>query len=362
MKLQNISILNYKNLEQVELDFSAKINCIVGDNGMGKTNLLDAIYYLSFCKSHSNPTDSQNIKHDADFMMIQGNYLLKEKDENIYCGIKRRQKKQFKRNKKQYERLSDHIGLLPLVLISPNDGALIADGSSERRKFMDGVISQYNNQYLHTLIQYNNALKQRNAMLKQEPMPDVSLFEIWEEQMTTHGAYIYKERVQFIERFIPLFQKIYSIISEDSETVSLAYRSQLEEADLAQKLADNRSRDRLIGFSTNGIHRDELEMMLGEFPIKRVGSQGQNKTYLVSLKLAQFYFLKETHKVNPILLLDDIFDKLDDKRVTKIVELVAGDDFGQIFITDTNRNRWEEILPRINQSSMIFDVVDGGVS
>ena len=359
MRLNSISILNYKNIAQTDLDFPAKINCFVGNNGMGKTNLLDAIYYLSFCKSHSNSIDNQNIKHDADFLMIQGKYELRENVEDIYCGIKRRQKKQFKRNKKEYSRLTDHIGLLPLVLISPNDDGLIADGSDERRKFVDGVISQYNNQYLNALMKYNHALKQRNALLKDETMMDATLFEIWEEQMVLHGNYIFSERKQFVERFIPMFQQIYSFISEDKEKVGLVYKSQLDEANLAEKLLKNRERDRLIGFSMNGIHKDELEMSLADHPMKRVGSQGQNKTYLISLKLAQFNFLKQTHGVNPILLLDDIFDKLDEKRVTKIVELVAGDEFGQIFISDTNSKHWEEILPKINQSSQIFQVVDG---
>ena len=362
MRLNSISILNYKNIAQADLDFTAKINCFVGNNGMGKTNLLDAIYYLSFCKSHSNSIDNQNIKHDADFLMIQGKYELRENVEDIYCGIKRRQKKQFKRNKKEYSRLTDHIGLLPLVLISPNDDGLIADGSDERRKFVDGVISQYNNQYLNALMKYNHALKQRNALLKDETMMDATLFEIWEEQMVLHGNYIFSERKQFVERFIPMFQQIYSFISEDKEKVGLVYKSQLDEANLAEKLSKNRERDRIIGFSMNGIHKDELEMSLADHPMKRVGSQGQNKTYLISLKLAQFNFLKQTHGVNPILLLDDIFDKLDEKRVTKIVELVAGDEFGQIFISDTNSKHWEEILPKINQSSQIFQVVDGEVT
>ena len=228
--------------------------------------------------------------------------------------------------------------------------------------FTDGVISQYNNQYLNALVHYNHALQQRNALLKDENATDNSLFEIWEEQMGMHGKYIHAERKQFIERFIPLFQGIYSFISEDNERVGLEYISQLHEADLTQKLASNRERDRIIGFSMNGIHKDELEMTLAGHPMKRVGSQGQNKTYLVSLKLAQFNFLKQTHGVTPILLLDDIFDKLDEKRVTKIVELVSDNDFGQIFISDTNSRHWEEILPKINQSSMIFNVVNGEIS
>lgn len=361
MRLNSLSILNYKNISQADLTFQTKINCFVGNNGMGKTNLLDAIYYLSFCKSHSNSIDSQNILHDADFLMLQGKYELRGNEEDIYCGIKRRQKKHFKRNKKEYSKLADHIGLLPLVLISPSDDGLIAEGSDERRKFMDGVISQYNSQYLNALMLYNHALKQRNALLKDEDMTDASLFEIWEEQMARHGNYIHAERKQFIERFIPMFQEIYSFISEDKELVGLVYKSQLNETDLTEKLFRNRERDRIIGFSMNGIHKDELEMTLSGYPMKRVGSQGQNKTFLVSLKLAQFNFLKQTHGVNPILLLDDIFDKLDEERVTKIVELVASEDFGQIFISDTNSKHWQEILPRINQSSTIFEVVDGDV-
>lgn len=362
MKLNKLSILNYKNIRQADLEFTSKINCIVGNNGMGKTNLLDAIYYLSFCKSHLSNIDNQNITHDAEFMMIQGDYLLRENDENIYCGIKRRQKKQFKRNKKDYPRLSDHIGLLPLVLVSPQDHNLILGGSEERRKFVDGVISQFNKSYLEALLQYNNALKQRNALLKNETMQDDSLFEIWEEQMAEFGSYIHKERKAFIERFIPLFQSNYSHISEDKEQISLVYKSQLNEAELSALLSKNRNRDKLIGHSSNGIHKDDLEMKLGEYPIKQVGSQGQNKTYLISLKLAQFNFLKTTHEVNPILLLDDIFDKLDEERVKKIIELVANDDFGQIFISDTNRERWEKILEQITQSSTIFEVKDGEIN
>lgn len=362
MRLNSLSILNYKNIVQADLNFPAKINCFVGNNGMGKTNLLDAIYYLSFCKSHSNSIDTQNINHEADFLMLQGKYELRGNEEEVYCGIKRRQKKHFRRNKKEYSRLADHIGLIPLVLISPADYSLIAEGSDERRKFTDGVISQYNNQYLNALVHYNHALQQRNALLKDENATDNSLFEIWEEQMGMHGKYIHAERKQFIERFIPLFQGIYSFISEDNERVGLEYISQLDEADLTQKLASNRERDRIIGFSMNGIHKDELEMTLAGHPMKRVGSQGQNKTYLVSLKLAQFNFLKQTHGVTPILLLDDIFDKLDEKRVTKIVELVSDNDFGQIFISDTNSRHWEEILPKINQTSMIFNVVNGEIS
>ena len=361
MRLNSISILNYKNICQADLEFPSKINCFVGNNGMGKTNLLDAIYYLSFCKSYSNSIDSQNIEHNADFFMLQGKYSLGDTEEEIYCGMKRRQKKHFKRNKKEYDRLADHIGLLPLVLVSPGDDELIADGSDERRKFMDSVISQYDKTYLNSLLNYNNALKQRNALLKEETLTDESLYEIWEEMMVKYGNYIYTCRKDFVEEFIPIFQEIYRFISNDNEQVHLNYKSQLTDADLKQKLQTNRERDRLIGFSMNGIHKDELEMMLGDYPMKRVGSQGQNKTYLISLKLAQFNFLKRTHGIAPILLLDDIFDKLDALRVKQIVELVAGDNFGQIFITDTNRKHLDEILSQIGQSSQIFEIVNGEI-
>lgn len=361
MRLNSVSIINYKNIKQADLEFPAKISCFVGNNGMGKTNLLDAIYYLSFCKSHSNSADSQNIEHESDFLMLQGNYLLHNKNEVIYCGIKRRQRKHFKRNKKEYTRLADHIGLLPLVLISPKDNELIADGSDERRKFMDSVISQYDSNYLTALLNYNNALKQRNALLKQQPMADESLFDIWEEMMSMHGAYIFEKRTQFIEKFIPEFQRKYQFISLGNEQVGLNYKSQLAEADLLQKLRKNRQRDQRIGYTTNGIHKDDLIMTLGEHPIKRVGSQGQNKTYLIALKMAQLNFLKLTHGINPILLLDDIFDKLDATRVKQIVKLVSEKEFGQIFISDTNRERLGNILTQINLQSTIFEVTDGEV-
>lgn len=362
MKLQTLSILNYKNIKEADLVFSDKINCFIGRNGMGKTNVLDAVYYLSFCKSHSNSIDSQNIEHDSDFFLIQGTYNLRGNTEEVYCGMKRRQKKQFKRNKKEYERLVDHIGLLPLVLVSPADSELIAEGSDERRKFMDGVISQYNKQYLNYLLAYNNALKQRNALLKLEQMPDATLLEVWEEQMAVHAEFIYQERVKFINEFIPIFQEFYQIISQGQEQVSLAYTSQLQNRDLRDAFVRTRERDHILGYSTQGIHKDEIEMMLGNFPMKRVGSQGQNKTYLIALKLAQFDFLKRTHGIAPLLLLDDIFDKLDSHRVKQIVELVAGNRFGQIFITDTNREHLNEILEQITQSAKIFGVENGKIS
>ena len=364
MILKRISILNYKNLEQVELNFSSKMNCFFGLNGMGKTNLLDAIYYLSFCKSCTNPIDSQNIRHDQDFFVVQGFYEMEDgTPEEIYCGLKRRQKKQFKRNKKEYTRLSDHIGFVPLVMVSPSDSDLIAGGSEERRRFMDVVISQYDKEYLDALIRYNKALAQRNTLLKAEQEPEGELFEVWEEMMASAGEIVHRKRAEFISEFIPIFQSFYSYISQDKEKVDLIYESHAKDASLLDILRENRFRDRIMGYSLRGIHKDELNMLLGDFSIKREGSQGQNNTYLIALKLAQFDCLKRTgSNTTPLLLLDDIFDKLDASRVEQIIKLVAGDSFGQIFITDTNREHLDKILSKTEQDYKIFSVDAGTVS
>jgi DNA replication and repair protein RecF len=238
---------------------------------------------------------------------------------------------------------------------------LISEGSDERRKFIDGVISQFNKNYLNQLLQYNNALKQRNALLKIETPVDDSLLDIWEDQMALYGTYIYEQRKLFIDEFVPIFQNFYSHISGGNETISLTYHSQHQEHDIKSRMIATRDRDRMLGYSTQGIHKDELEMLLDSYPIKRVGSQGQNKTYLISLKLAQFDFLKRTHNLSPLLLLDDIFDKLDSNRVKKIVELVSGETFGQIFITDTNREHLDSILLQLGQESAIFNVENGKI-
>jgi DNA replication and repair protein RecF len=362
MILQRISILQYKNIEQAELSFSPNLNCFFGSNGVGKTNLLDAVYFLSFCKSAGNPIDSQNIRHEQDFFVIQGFYERADgTPEEIYCGMKRRQKKQFKRNKEEYHRLSDHIGLIPLVLVSPADAVLIAGGSEERRKLMDVVISQYDKAYLDALIRYNKALEQRNTLLKSAGSPDETLLDIWEETMATCGATLYAKRAAFIEDFVPLFQKYYDFIAQGQEVVSLSYKSHAAEGSLREQLRDSRPRDLVMGFSLCGVHKDELTMLLGGFPIKREGSQGQNKTYLTALKLAQADFLKHIGLPTPILLLDDIFDKLDAARVEQIIKLVSGDSFGQIFITDTNREHLDEILRAVGKDYKMFAVADGAI-
>lgn len=363
MILERISILGYKNIEQAELTFSSKLNCFIGKNGMGKTNLLDAVYYLSFCKSHNNQVDSQNIKHDADFALIQGYYLLGGSDEEeFFCSLRRRQKKQFKRNKKEYEKLSDHIGCLPLVMVSPSDSDLITGGSDERRKFMDVVLSQFDKEYLHALIRYNKALQQRNALLKSDMQADESLYELWEEQLAYEGQIIFAKRKVFVEQFIPTFQYYYNFICQSNETVELKYESQLEEGNQVDLLKQKRERDKILGYTTAGIHRDDLDMRMDNYSIKKVGSQGQNKTYVVAMKLAQFDFLKKAGATTPILLLDDIFDKLDSTRVEQIVKLVSEDNFGQIFITDTNRDHLDEILKDLNSDYRLYQVEGGGVN
>ncbi len=364
MILTELSIINYKNIAQAELNLSPKINCFIGNNGMGKTNLLDAVYYLSFCKSYTNPIDSQIIKHDEDFCMLQGKYVFEDfSEEEIYSGIRRRQKKQFKRNKKEYERLSDHIGLIPLVMISPADSELITGASEGRRRFMDIAISQFDKEYLRALVKYNKSLQQRNALLKiEEEYIDDTLLGLWEDQMVESGILIHERRNEFIKKLTPIFNYFYTRISRSAETVSFDYISQLSDGDFDSRIKDNRQRDIALGHTATGIHRDELEMLLDGFPIKKVGSQGQNKTYFVSLKLAQFKYLLDAGNTRPILVLDDIFDRLDLRRVEEIVNLVSEPEFGQIFLSDTNRQSLDRILERLNNDSHLYSVIDGEIN
>jgi len=361
MHLTNLSIINFKNIRTAELTFSPGVNCFFGKNGEGKTNLLDAIYYLSFCKSHSNPIDSQNITHDAEFFVLQALYKEGEVQEEIYCGMKRKQRKIFKRNKKEYERLSEHIGRIPLVLISPADEELIREGSDERRRFMDMVISQYDHAYMDALMSYNKTLQQRNALLKTDTIRDESLWSLYEEMMATDAEVIFRKRTTFIEEFTPVFETFYQKISGGKEHIRLKYVSHLSAGNLAKKLYDCRQRDEILGYTTAGIHKDDLFMELDDYPIKRVGSQGQNKSYLIALKLAQFDFLKKAGKTTPILLLDDLFDKLDANRVERIINLVSGKEFGQIFITDTNRENPDHLLQRTGEEYRIFYVENGQI-
>ena len=356
MTLNELHIINFKNIREADLTFADKLNCFVGLNGQGKTNLLDAIYYLSFTKSAFNTIDSQNILHDAEFAMIQGVYSAdSDQDETmqVTCGIRRGQKKQFRCGKKDYQRMLDHIGRIPLVMVSPEDGQLIAEGSDERRRFMDVVIGQTDRAYLEHLNLYNALVKQRNALLKQygdsgQPSIPDELFEVIEMQMVPHATYIFAQRKAFVEAFVPLFADLYKTIAEVEEMPQLTYRSQLFDRELGEALQRTRQRDLILGWTSQGVHKDELEMQLGDYPLRRVGSQGQQKTYLIAMKLAQALYLSSQQSAvssrKPILLLDDIFDKLDATRVARIVNLVRGEQFGQIFLTDTDRQHLTDIV------------------
>ncbi|MFK7813426.1 MAG: DNA replication/repair protein RecF [Maribacter sp.] len=357
MLLKNLSLINYKNFEAKDFDFDAKINCFVGANGIGKTNVLDAIYHLSLGKSYFNPVATQNIRHETDFFVIDGTFENGEREEKIVCSLKRGAKKIIKRNAKAYDRLSDHIGLLPLVIISPADSDLIVEGSDTRRKFMDGVISQSDKSYLQNLIKYNKVLSQRNSLLKYfaaNQTFDATTLAVYNEQLVEYGMPIYEKRAAFLEAFIPIFKEQYAIISGGSEIVSLSYQSKLIDNEFLSLLEKNIDRDKALQYTSVGIHKDDLSFKITDYPIKKFGSQGQQKSFLIALKFAQFHFMKELGKTTPILLLDDIFDKLDENRVGHIIALVDNENFGQIFISDTHPDRTENVVKNIHQSYKIF--------
>lgn len=365
MFLKKLSVLNFKNYTEVELSFSKQINCLTGNNGEGKTNILDAIHYLSFCKSFFNPIDSQNILHDSQFFMVQGLFEMSEQDDEIYCGLKRNQKKQFKRNKKEYARLADHIGLYPLVMISPADSELITEGSESRRRFIDSVIAQFDRDYLENLISYNKVLSHRNALLKQfgdNRQFDKTSLEIWDVQLIEHGKKVHASRQKFINNFVSTFQTYYELISGGKEKVNIQYTSHLNENAFADVLEKALNRDRAMEYTTVGIHKDDLEFTINEHPIKKFASQGQQKSFLIALKLAQFDFIKKIKNITPILLLDDIYDKLDDLRVKQLMEIVSNNNFGQLFITDTHPTRLAELFNNSNVDCKVFRIANGAVS
>lgn len=357
MILKSLSLLNYKNFESKTFTFNEKINCIVGNNGIGKTNVLDAIYHLSFGKSYFNPVATQNIKHETDFFVVNGDYLKHGNSEKIIVSLKRGQKKVIKRNGKPYEKFSEHIGFLPLVIISPADRDLIIEGSETRRKFIDSVISQSNKTYLSDLISYNKILAQRNALLKYFALNHTfnqDTLDVYNGQLLNHGSKIFKQRAQFLEEFIPIFKARYEAISSGNETVNLVYQSDLFENALDILLVNALSKDKALQYTSVGIHKDDLQFNIDEHPIKKFGSQGQQKSFLIALKLAQFDFIKKQSGDNPILLLDDIFDKLDDQRVSQIIKLVDDENFGQLFISDTHVDRTENAIKKVHQTYEIF--------
>lgn len=357
MNLNTLSLVNYKNFESQIFDFDAKINCFVGANGIGKTNALDAIYHLAFGKSYFNPIAVQNINHNAEFFVVDGKFTKNERDEKIIVSLKRGNKKIIKKNGKAYEKFSEHIGFIPLVIISPADRDLIIEGSDTRRKFIDSVISQSDKSYLTQLISYNKVLTQRNALLKYFALNNTfnaDTLAIYNEQLHTYGSVIFKKRDAFLQTFIPIFKSRYEAISQNKEAIDLTYKSDLFKTELIDLLALNINKDKALHYTSVGTHKDDLVFLIDDFPIKKFGSQGQQKSFLIALKLAQFDFIKQQSGVSPILLLDDIFDKLDEGRVSQIISLVDDEHFGQIFISDTHAKRTEDVIKQTHQSYKIF--------
>ncbi|MHC5310827.1 DNA replication/repair protein RecF [Myroides sp. LJL116] len=361
MYLKNLNILNFKNITDKSFEFNQKINCFVGLNGVGKTNILDAIYYMAYGKSYFNPVAVQNINHQSDFFVIDGTFDIKDQAEQIVCSLKKGQKKIIKRNGKNYDRLSDHFGLIPLVIISPSDRDLITEGSETRRKFLDSVISQMDPGYLQLIIQYQKLITQRNALLKNFALHhyfDQATLEVYNEQIQEIALPIYQKRSSFIEQFVPIFNHYHYLITGLQDEVVLEYDSQLHQNTMLELFHENLAKDRALQYTSVGIHKDDLNFKLKEHPIKKFGSQGQQKSYLIALKLAQFEFIKKQKGVAPILLFDDIFDKLDENRVRKILELVNLKTFGQMFISDTHAQRTEDLLNSIHQDFEIFKIAD----
>lgn len=357
MILESITLTNYKSFSTKTVELDPNINCFIGPNGVGKSNVLDAIYHLSFGKSYFNPISSQNIKHDEDFFAIKGCYLKESKKEVIIINFKKNDKKVIKRNNKKYEKFSDHIGFLPLVIISPSDRNLIAEGSDIRRKFIDSVISQSDKKYLESLIDYNKILSQRNSLLKlifKNKTLDKQTIQVYDSQLESIGEYIFIKRKSFLNEFVPVFKEKYRSISDNNEEVDIRYKSDLEFDKLSILLQNSIEKDMFLQYTSKGIHKDDLVFNINDYSVKKFGSQGQQKSLLIALKLAQFDFLKSQNKNNPILLLDDIFDKLDKNRVKQIINLVSANDFGQIFISDTDEERTKESIKEIRNSNKIF--------
>ena len=359
MFLKLLSLTNFKNYEQAEIEFSPKINCFVGNNGVGKTNILDAIHYLSLTKSFFNNIDSANIRHPDEFFIISGTFNRDEEDNTIFCSFQRQKQKILKRNGKDYQRLTDHIGKYPVVMMSPADSVLITEGSEERRKFLNKIISQYNPEYLDAVLKYNKALLQRNRILKDGHF-DKDIIDIWDTQLVKYGTYIYAEREKLVEELIPVFRENYSFISKGKELVSLNYRSHLKKGGFAELLNESVEKDKVLQYTTVGIHKDDLVFEMEGYPVKSIGSQGQQKSYLVALKLSKYYYIKGKSGYSPILLLDDIFDKFDADRVEQIIRLVGNHRFGQIFITDTHQDRLQVILKDLDTEHRLFRIGENG--
>ncbi len=359
--LGNLYLTNFKNYAEDTMQFSPNINCFIGDNGVGKTNILDAIYYLSFCKSYFNQPDTLITKHGFDFFSIRGTYinLAGGKDEVLCQFDAQKRQKRFKKNGKKYNRLADHIGQFPLVMVSPYDRDLINNSSEVRRKYLDSVIAQFDSQYLYYLIRYNKAVSQRNAVLKsfaKQRYFDATLLEVWDKEIIATAGHIYDARKAFIIDFVPIFKKYFEWISGGKEAVDILYQSRLHKEQMSYLLQQNLSKDRILTYTSVGIHKDDLNFFMKNFPVKRYASQGQQKSFVIAIKLAQFEYMKQAKSVKPILLLDDIFDKLDHMRVSKIIDLVNTDAFGQVFITDTQPERIMQLFAQSKVDHKIFEI------
>lgn len=364
MYLKKLSLTNFKNYGQADLEFSPKINCFVGNNGVGKTNILDAIHYLSLTKSFFNTIDSSNIRHSEDFFIIQGTFSRYDDADSVFCSFHRQKQKVLKRNGKDYQKLSDHVGRYPVVMISPADSALVAEGSEERRKFLNKIISQYDAGYLDSVLKYNKALQQRNKLLKDfrdSGSYEADMLAVWDMQLVRYGNHIFNERDKLVDELIPVFREYYSFISGGNELVKLGYRSHLRDSDFGLLLQNSLQKDRILEYTTVGIHKDDLLFEMNSYPVKALGSQGQQKSFLVALKLAKFDYIKQKAAFPPILLLDDIFDKFDAERVEQIIRLVGNHRFGQIFITDTHRDRLQHILSSIDAEHKLFRIDGNGM-
>lgn len=360
MFLKKLSVVNFKNLAQADLVFTARINCFVGGNGAGKTNVIDAIHYLSVCKSALVMTDAQSVRHGDDFFMLDGEYsTAADKKECVVCAFRKGSGKTLKRNGKEYGKLSDHVGLIPVVIISPADSVLVNDAAEERRRWLNSFLSQLDKSYMSALIRYNQVLTERNRLLKQGGAEEI--MEILDMQLVESGQTVHVRRGETIERLIPLVAEYYRILSDDSEQVELRYQSEINETPFAELLAAAREKDRVNQFTTCGIHRDDMKMRIGGYPLRKYGSQGQQKSFLIALKLAQYSIVAGRADEKPILLLDDLFDKLDNERVGRLISLVSHDDFGQIFITDCNRTRLERILRGSGHEYSLFTVDEGRI-
>ncbi len=364
MHLKNLHLINFKNYEEAELSLGLGVNCFVGSNGSGKTNILDAVHYLSMCKSYLNVMDRQNIRFGEHFFSIRGEWEKEGQTVEIHCAVKQGAKKIFRRNKNEYEKLADHIGQFPVVMISPYDRDLISEGSELRRKWMDGIIAQFDRQYLEDIQRYSRVLDQRNALLRN--MYDHGLFdresiEIWNVQMCELGTRIYERRMRFLDEFLPVFTERYNFIGEGSEDVGLEYRSQLHDHAFEDLLAVFERKDAVTHYSNAGVHKDDLVFMIKGHPIKRFGSQGQQKSFIIALRLAQYEWLSRHLGVKPTLLLDDIFDKLDKDRVRKLLTLVSDQYFDQVLVTDTDLDRLRLIFSSMDVDLQFYEVDNGCV-